>query len=538
MLFLGAGIVSCSQQKIELQQPNIIYMFADDAGYADIEPFGSKTNRTPNLDRMANEGMKLTSHYAASTCTPSRASLMTGSYAHRVSLAVGSFAVVLRPGDSHGLHPDEKTVARILKDAGYATGCFGKWHLGDQPEFLPDNHGFDEYFGTLYSNNHWPLQPGWDYPRFPLLHNGEIVGEVKTMYDQAELCRLGVETAIDFIKKNKDSTFFAYIPFVFPHFPRRAREEFMDSAETVTQAQIEELDWAVGRIFETLYELDLNKRTIVFWASDNGGERGSSNAPLRGGKGSTWEGGIRTHAIAWWPGQIPAGSVSDEITSVMDMLPTFARLGGTEPHGDRIIDGYDIWPILSGQKGAKSPYKAYFYYSNHGKLEGVRSGNWKLRKGELYNLDKDISESTDVAKGNPDVVKRLKGYLKGMMEDIGDTDSPGPNVRPCGKVENPQTILPRPGLKDDVPHFPADTWPERSDAPQRPTPDDACAGTGPWSKIGNNWMICPVCLFAAPSEEFVEAITIPGESDGMNQLGGHFCPVCTFRQKPLSDYKN
>ncbi len=337
-LFLGAGIVSCSQQKSELQQPNIIYILADDAGYADIEPFGSKTNnRTPNLNRMAAEGMKLTSHYAAPVSSPARAKLMTGSYAHRVGLSTGSYAWVLRPGDSHGLNPDEITVAEILKNAGYVTGCFGKWHLGDQPDFMPNNHGFDEYFGIPYSNNHWPLHANVDHPRLPLMHNNEIAGEVKTMYDQAELCRLEVEAAIDFITKNKDTTFFAYIPHVFPHFPSRARKQFMDSAKTVLQAQIEELDWAAGQIFETLRELGLDKNTLVIWASDNGGDIGreSSNEPLRGGKRMTWEGGIRTPAIAWWPGKIPAGSVSDEITTIMDMLPTFARLAGTEPPKDR-----------------------------------------------------------------------------------------------------------------------------------------------------------------------------------------------------------
>jgi len=512
----------------ESGRPNFIYIFVDDGGYADIEPFGSKINRTPNLNRMAAEGMKLTSHYSAPVCSPARAQLMTGSYAQRIGLSYGSYASVLRPGDRHGLNPQEETLAKILKKAGYATGCFGKWHLGDQPQFLPTNQGFDDFWGIPYSNNQWPLEPNWDYPRLPFMHNDKVVGEVATMQDQAQLCRLAVETAISFIKQNKHRPFFAYIPHVFTHTPCMARPEFMARAKDVTQAQVEELDWAVGQIFEVLRELNLDRKTVVFWVSDNGGEKGNNNDPLRGQKGSTWEGGTRVPAIAWWPAHIPAGSVSDEVTTTMDMLPTFASLAGTQPPNDRVIDGHDIRSILLCKSGAVSPYEAYFYYRD-GELEAVRCGDWKLRKGELYNLAKDIGETTNLAQSNPDMVKKLQAYMTKAVAELGNRNNPGPGTRPVGKIENARTILPRPGLKGDIVNMPSAPWPAHPDAPKRPVPDDAYAPTGPEFRVGNSWMICPVCLYQGTSKDFKEA--------GPGVRAGFCCPVCT-RLRPLPQFCN
>ncbi len=423
------------------RKPNFVVIFIDDMGYGDIEPFGSKRNKTPNLNRMAEEGMKLTSFYVmAPVCTPSRAGLMTGCYPRRVGLARGSWRGVLFPKDPHGINSEEKTVAEVLKDAGYATGCFGKWHLGDQPKFLPTRHGFDTYFGIPYSNDMWPQHPGakrWKNGVCPLpvMRGEEVEDIVEDMDDQAQLCKRFTDEAVKFIKNNKDNPFFVYLPHAFIHWPRRARKEFMDKANgNVTRAQIEEIDWSVGRILDTIRELGLGEDTMVLFTSDNGGSRSSSNKPLRGGKGSAWEGGMREPTIAWWPGAIPAGSVCDEVSATMDLLPTFAGLGGGKVPDDRVIDGKDIAPLLRDPDKAESPHEAFFYHQgNH--LRAVRSGKWKLHKGQLYNLDEDIGEKNNVAKQNPQVVRRLRKYMEDFEADLKK------NSRPVGKTANPQYLV-------------------------------------------------------------------------------------------------
>lgn len=437
-------------------KPNFVVIFIDDMGYGDIGPFGSKINQTPHLDRMADEGMKLTSFYvAAPVCTPSRAALMTGCYPKRVGLARGSGHAVLFPGDYHGLHPDEITVAEILKDAGYATGCFGKWHLGDQPQFLPRSQGFDEYYGIPYSNDMWHGHPRhqdgtWDFSPLPIVHNGEAVGEVKDMDDQAMLCKQFTDEAVKFIRQNKERPFFVYLPHAFVHHPRAARQQFMDQAENVTEAQIEEVDWSAGQILDTLRELNLDEKTLVIFTSDNGGARGCVNAPLRGGKGSAFEGGMREPTLAWWPGRVPASSVCDELVTAMDVLPTFATLAGGQVPDDRIIDGKDVSPLLLGKPDAKSPHEAFFYYRGE-RLDAVRSGPWKLfANGRLFDLSEDIGEQKNVAQQHNDVVNRLRGYLDRTREDLGDGDRPGKNCRAVGVAQDPRTILPRPGLESDA----------------------------------------------------------------------------------------
>lgn len=441
--------------------PNFVIIFIDDMGYGDIGPFGSEVNSTPSLDRMAKEGMCFTSFYAAApVCTPSRAALMTGCYPKRVGLATGSWSVVLFPKDTYGLNPDEITVAELLKEKGYATACFGKWHLGDQPEFLPTKHGFDTYFGIPYSNDMWPYQPpakNWKHfpPPLPLLKNDTVVDLVENMDDQAQLCKLFTDATTDFIRKNKDHPFFVYLPHAFVHHPRNARKNFMDKAgsaldfdeekmrteaeyliEQRTKAQIEEVDWSVGEILRTLRELGLEKNTMVLFTSDNGGARGCCNAPLRGGKGTTWEGGMRVPTIFWWPGTIPASTSCDEVASTMDVLPTIAKLVGSDIPNDRKIDGKNMVPLLMGTKDAKSSYKAFYYYKQD-KLEAVRSGDWKLRvDGQLYNLKEDIGEQIDVANENLDVVERLNKALDEMRNDL-DRDE---NCRPPGMNYNPQYL--------------------------------------------------------------------------------------------------
>ena len=438
--------------KVE-RKPNFVVIFIDDMGYGDIEPFGSKLNKTPRLNRMAAEGMKFTSFYvAASVCTPSRAGLMTGCYPKRVGLAVGSWHIaVLFPKDPHGLNPKEKTIAEVLQDAGYATGCFGKWHLGDQPEFMPNNHGFDTYVGIPYSNDMWPLSGGakrWESGAcpLPLMRDTKVAEIVKDMDDQAQLCKRFTDETIAFIRKNKDKPFFAYLPHTFVHGPRRARKEFMDRANGhQVRAQVEEVDWSTGRILDTIKELGLEKDTLVIFTSDNGGDNNCVNDPLRGRKHTIWEGGMREPTIAWWPGTIPAKSVSDEIATTMDLLPTFAKLGGGKVPDDRVIDGKDISSLLLARPGAKSPHKAFFYYF-HDELKAVRSGQWKLHTdGQLYNLDKDISEQTDVAAQDPDVVKRLNTYLAECRADLDDPK----NCRPVGVNKNPKYLVPLPDPKKE-----------------------------------------------------------------------------------------
>ena len=457
-LIKGAGAAACSVGITALladtskakRRPSFVVIFVDDMGYGDIEPFGSKLNRTPQLNRMAAEGMKLTSFYvAAPVCTPSRAALMTGCYPKRVGLATGSWSGVLFPKDPHGLNPKEKTIAGVLKDAGYATGCFGKWHLGDQPEFLPTNHGFDTYFGIPYSNDMWPPHPGaakWKTapPPLPVLRNNRVVDLVKDMEGQAQLCKRFTDEATTFIRKNRLRPFLVYLPHAFIHHPRSARKEFMDKAGgQPTRAQIEEVDWSAGRILDTVQELGLAENTLVIFTSDNGGARGCSNGPLRGGKGSTWEGGMREPTLAWWPGTVPANSVCDEIATTMDLLPTFAGLGGGKVPEDRVIDGKDISPLLLGRANARSPYKAFFYYSRNN-LRAVRSGKWKLHaNGQLYDLEKDIGERQNVAKRNPNVVTRLNKYLAEARNDLGRKE----NCRPVGKVKNPEYLMHRAGMR-------------------------------------------------------------------------------------------
>ncbi|MBL7133042.1 MAG: sulfatase [Phycisphaerae bacterium] len=429
----AANPAASPQAETAARKPNFVVIFIDDMGYGDIEPFGSKVNRTPCLNRMAEEGMKLTSFYVGGTpCTPSRAALMTGCYAARVGLQGG----VCFPGFDWGLNPDEITIAEVLKGVGYATGCFGKWHLGDQPSLMPDKQGFDYYFGIPYSNDMW-IGGNRKYPPLPLLRNREVVGQVNTPEAQSMLCKQFTDESVEFIRRNKDKPFFVYVPHAFIHNPRHARKEFMDRAGDATQAVIEETDWSVGQILDILVELKLDKNTLVIFTSDNGGAGGTSNAPLRGGKGGPpYEGHYREPTIAWWPGHVPAGTVCDEITSTIDLLPTFARLAGAGAPADRKIDGGDIAPLLRGAKGATSPHKAFFC-----KGQSVREGKWKLLKvqktTELYDLDADIGEKNNIADKHPDVVKHLEELLRAHLEDLEK------NSRPRAKVPDAKPIIPK-----------------------------------------------------------------------------------------------
>lgn len=435
----------------EKSKPNFVVFLIDDLGYGDIEPFGSTENRTPNLNRMAGEGMKLTSFYAANPlCSPTRAALMTGSYPKRVGLESGSWFAVLMPGDSLGISADEVTLPEILKSAGYKTGCIGKWHLGDQPQFLPTRHGFDYFYGLPYSNDMWPeFNTTWDFPPLPLMRNEVILGEIKEESDQAKLTSDYTEEAIRFIERNKDAPFFLYVPHSMVHWPQAARAAFLDRAENDTyRAAVEEIDWSTGQILQTLRRLGLDNNTLFFFTSDNGsGKNAGSNLPLRGGKNTVWEGGMRVPAIAWWPGQVPAGTTCDEIATVMDFYPTFARLAGAALPDDRIIDGHDMSGILRGDPEAGSGYETLLY-----RTDAIRSGEWKyFADGQLYNLKNDISETEDVASRYPEVAARMQKKLDEAREEL---DNPA-NRRPAGKAEAPlKFLIPRPGRTGDDAHFP------------------------------------------------------------------------------------
>ncbi|CAZ96829.1 sulfatase family protein [Zobellia galactanivorans] len=449
ILALAVSFVTFIVRSQDRKVPNIVVIFIDDMGYGDITPFGSTTNYTPNLVKMAKEGMKLTSFYVASpVCTPSRASLMTGCYPQRVGLNWGSDHIVLFPGDPHGLNPKEITIAELLKTKNYVTGCFGKWHLGDQPGFLPLDQGFDEFYGIPYSSDMWIGNKNWKFPDLPVMRGNTIEYLVEDMAGQAKLCSRFTEEAISFIKRNKEKPFFCYIPQAFVHAPRMASPEFMANAKTAEEGQIEEIDWNVGQILETLKDLKLDKSTLVLFTSDNGPAGGLSAGPLRGRKASVYEGGHRVPTIAWWPGRIPSESECDELTGTIDLLPTFAGLAKIDLPNDRVIDGKDIWPLLAGRVGAKTPHDRFFYQQK-GNLSAVRSGDWKLlTNGELYNLKEDLAESLDVADENPEVVKKLQRMLRDFDIEISS------NKREVGIVEGSRTLVPRPGVVGEDAYLP------------------------------------------------------------------------------------
>tara|TARA_Y100000746_G_scaffold76875_1_gene64750 strand:- start:24 stop:1400 length:1377 start_codon:yes stop_codon:yes gene_type:complete len=435
-------------------KPNFIVIFCDDLGYADIGPFGAKNKATPHLDQMAKEGILLTDFYSTcSVCTPSRASLMTGCYPRRLNMHVDEENLcVLFPAARKGLNPDEVTVAEVLKEQGYATMCIGKWHLGDHPKFMPTNQGFDDYYGIPYSND-------MNRKKIPLpLVQGLNVIEESVQRDTTITKRYTKE-AISFIKAHSDDSFFLYLPHTAVHLPLVPGKKFQGSSKDGAYGDwVQEVDWSMGQLFKVLKELGIDKKTLVLFTSDNGSarEKQGSNLPLRGRKGRTDEGGMRVPCIVRWPGRIPAGSRSDAITSTLDVLPTFADLaGGSIPLG-RIIDGKNIWPILSGKTNADP--RAAFYYYQMDQLQAVRSGDWKLfvqmenkkrnwgkpegrQSMKLFNLSNDIHEDKNLALENPVIVERLLEYAEKARADLGDVGVIGEGQRDAGWVEKPSPRL-------------------------------------------------------------------------------------------------
>ena len=439
--------------------PNYVLIFCDDLGYGDLGCYGSTKNRTPRIDAMAKEGMRFTSFLSSSpVCTPSRASLLTGCYARRVGMHedfTGHW--VLIPRSRRGMHADEWTLPEMLKAKGYATACIGKWHLGDQPPHLPTAHGFDEYYGIPYSNDMASARRG--DPPLPLVQDTKVI---EAPADQATLTKRYTREAIQFIERNKSKPFFLYLPHTFPHLPLFASKEFHGkSANGRYGDSVEEIDWSTGKILDALKQHGLDKNTLVIFTSDNGsnGRNGGSNAPLSGSKGGTMEGGMRVPMIARWPGRIPAGGICNELSSTMDFLPTFAALSGGLLSANK-IDGHNITPLLTGTKGAVSPYEVFYYYRRR-QLQAVRWGDWKWhlplantfpnwttanqkgrgRSGKLVNLKTDLAEKVDVTVANPKVMVKMRELVAQAEATLGNEDRQGKEQRPATTLKSSKPMV-------------------------------------------------------------------------------------------------
>lgn len=448
--------------------PYVVIVFADDLGYGDLGCFGAKDWNTPHIDSLARDGVRFTSFYVAQpVCSASRTALLTGCYPNRLGIHGA-----LGPKADHGIHAGETTIAEVAKSKGYATGMVGKWHLGHRPPFLPTKHGFDSYYGLPYSNDMWPHHPQakkGTYPPLPLIEDDRVIDPDVTAEDQTKLTAAYTDRAVKFIAANKGRPFFLYVAHTFPHVPLHVGEKFKGSSKGGLYGDvIQEIDWSVGEILAALKANGVADDTLVIFTSDNGpwlsyGNHGGTAGPLREGKGTCWEGGVREPFVARWPGKIPAGSVCREPAMTIDILPTVAKLIGAELP-KRKIDGLDIGPLLRAEPGAKCPHEAYYFYYHVNELHAVRSGKWKLilphtyrtMKGQepgkdgkpgryaqvkatqaLYDLEADVGETTDVSAAHPDVVAKLLGYAEQARADLGDalTNRPGPGRREPGRVK-------------------------------------------------------------------------------------------------------
>jgi len=404
LLLVAACFTSAA---VHAAPPNIVLINCDDLGYGDVGCYGAKDIRTPQLDRMAEEGTRFTDFSVTSPlCTPSRAALMTGRYPGRLGLATG----VLRPDATNGLAASETTLAEVLKSAGYSTGCIGKWHLGFVKGLRPMEQGFDSYYGVLHNLDHWETVFFEQAGGMPVLR-GDTVDKRPAV--PAEMTTLYTAEALTFIEQHRDRPFFLYLAHAMPHIPFDASPKFKGTSQRGLYGDaVQELDDSTGRILDTLRALGLAEQTLVIFTSDNGPERNTPGtaAPLRGTKHTAFEGGLRVPFIAWWPGKVPAGRVCEEFVTALDVLPTFAALCGTPL--SHTVDGFDVSAVLLDAPGATSPrrdlYSLYGFAKN--RHESMREGRWKLhlkQPPELYDLAADVSESNNLAAEQSDHVTRL-----------------------------------------------------------------------------------------------------------------------------------
>ena len=473
LMLAGALMVAVAfgSSTLRAAAPNLVIIYADDLGYSDLGCFGAKGYTTPNIDRLAREGRRFTNfHVAQPVCSASRAALLTGCYPSRLGIQGA-----LGPQARHGIADGELTMAQMLKSKGYATGMAGKWHLGHHPRFLPVHHGFDEYLGLPYSNDMWPHHPEGKpnrFPPLPLIEGDRVIDPDVTDEDQTRLTTMYTERATAFIKNHKGQPFFFYLAHSMPHVPLHVSAKYQGkSARGLFGDVIEEIDWSVGEVLKALKDAGVEENTLVIFTSDNGpwlsyGDHAGSARPLREGKLTCWEGGLRVPCIMRWPGHLEAGTTSDAMIVTIDLLPTIARIVGADISG-RTIDGLDVWPLIAGTAGAKNPHSAYLFYFEQNQLQAVTSGDgrWKLQlphaysalegrpggvggkpgryerkrveKPELYDLAHDVGETTDVAAAHPEIVRRLLDEAEHGRYELGDTltNRRGRGVRPAGQLD-------------------------------------------------------------------------------------------------------
>jgi arylsulfatase A-like enzyme len=444
-------------------KPNIILIFADDLAYGDLGSYGAQGWETPNLDRMAAEGVRFNHfHVPHAVCTASRAALLTGTYANRIGL-FGALDHTAK----NGLNPEETTIAEMLKANGYTTGMVGKWHLGHHPEFLPTRQGFDSYFGLPYSNDMWPHHPETKnyYPPLPLMEGEKTLAYLE---DQSELTTWYTHKTLEFIRDNKNRPFFLYLAHTMPHVPLFVSDKFRGKSKQGLYGDvIMEIDWSVGEIRKTLKELGLEKNTLIIFTSDNGpwlsyGGHAGLQGGLKEGKGTSWEGGIRVPALFAWPGKIPAGTIQNQSAMTVDILPTLAEITASNLPG-LPIDGRSIWNLIQGKVMNDKPYFAYY---NQNELQAVIFGRWKLvfphtyrsipedvprrndgipvkysqiklEKSMLFDLSKDSSESIDLSEEFPDILSKLQEFAEQARNEMGDqlTGRKGTKIREQGRIK-------------------------------------------------------------------------------------------------------
>jgi arylsulfatase len=469
-VFLVLGLISCGEKKAPVKEeersPNIVLIFTDDQGYQDVGVFGSPNIKTPNLDQMAADGVKMTHYYAAqAVCSASRAGILTGCYPNRIGIHNA-----LGPDNTHGINETETTLAEMLKEKGYATAIYGKWHLGHHKKFLPTRHGFDEWFGIPYSNDMWPYHPQqgpiFNFPDLPLYENETVID---TLVEQSRLTTQITERSVDFIKRNKDKPFFLYVPHPQPHVPLFVSDKFKGKSERGLYGDvIMEIDWSVGQIIQALKDNGLEEDTMVIFTSDNGpwlsyGNHAGSALPLREGKGTAWEGGQREPFIMKYPKKLKPGRTVDVPMMAIDILPTIAHVTESKLP-EQVIDGKNAWSILTGER-TEPVQDAYFFYYRVNEMFGVRYGKWKMyfphryrtmdgqepgkdgqpgnyryvdmEEIELYDVVNDVSETNNVAEAHPEIVAEIKARANTMRQRLGDSlmELEGSETREPGRVD-------------------------------------------------------------------------------------------------------